>query len=194
MNLWETQWKLFAPDFKNGKAHLDLSPYGVSQTLELLPGPGFGDFSHPTTRLTLQLMASHVCNQTVIDIGCGSGILSLAASVLGAKNVYGYDIDPEAISHARQNAALNNSLAIFNENPPLNTSPHSIILMNMISSEQKIAWASFLPSLNGPVRLFTSGILDCHRSHYLVWAQSNHWRLVQEHEQDGWLAFEFSIT
>ncbi len=192
MTLWTSQWELFAPNFKDGKAHLDLSPYGVHQTLKLLPGPGFGDFSHPTTRLALKLMAQHIPNQHVIDIGCGSGILSLAAAAFGAKSVYGYDIEPEAIVHAKQNAKLNNLPIQFTERPPSQIPPHSSILMNMISSEQAQAWSTFLPSLTTPARLFTSGVLD--KEGYLFWAKQNSWTLVQCIEEESWWAFEFSLV
>ncbi len=96
--MWTQQWELFAPNFKNGKAHIE-TPGG---TIRLFPGPGFGDFSHPTTRLTLHLMRPYVKNESVIDIGCGSGILSFGAAAMGAKSVYGYDIDEEAVAHAKK--------------------------------------------------------------------------------------------
>ncbi len=189
--LWNSQWKLFAPNFYDGKAHIDLSPYGASTTLKLLPGPGFGDFSHPTTQLTLQLMAPHIRSKNVIDIGCGSGILSLAAHALGAQSVYGYDIDPEAVSHAKQNAAINSFEIQFSETPPSKIPPDPVLLMNMISSEQAAAWDAFHPSLTVPARLFTSGVLD--KENYLIWAQQNSWTFVQALQQNEWWAFEFSI-
>ncbi len=190
MTLWQSQWELFAPNFHDGKAHIHLNPYGCSKTLELLPGPGFGDFSHPTTRLTLRLMAPHIPKQTVFDIGCGSGILSLAATALGAKSVYGYDIDPDAVAHAQQNGHLNNSSAIFNTSPPPPIPPHSILLMNMIASEQIAAWNSFLPSLTTPYHIITSGVLD--KTSYLTWCQHNRWTLVRSLQEDNWWAFEFT--
>jgi ribosomal protein L11 methyltransferase len=191
MTLWHSQWELFSPNFHNGKAHIDLSPYGSHNTLQLLPGPSFGDFSHPTTRLTLRLMAPHIPHQNVIDIGCGSGILSIAASSLGAKTVYGYDIDPAAVLHARENNLLNHSNVTFANNPPPKILPHSILLMNMISSEQSSAWSAFLPSLTHPARLFTSGVLD--KDNYLLGAKQNNWTLVQSSEEDDWWAFEFEL-
>ncbi len=191
MTLWTSQWELFAPNFKDGKAHIDLSPYGMSKPIQLLPGPGFGDFSHSTTRLTLQLMAPHIRNRHVIDIGCGSGILSLAAAALGAQSVYGYDIDSEAIYHAQQNAHLNHSPIEFALTPPPKIRPNSILLMNMISSEQSNAWGTFLPSLTTPARLFTSGVLD--KDLYLEWAQKNNWTLIHSIEEESWWAFEFLI-
>lgn len=187
-SLWHSQWELFAPNFHDGMAHIDID----STTLKLLPGPGFGDFSHPTTRLTLQLMTPHIANQHVIDIGCGSGILSLAAAALGAKSVYGYDIDPDAVSHAKQNAALNSLNIDFGQTPPLKIPPNSILLMNMISSEQSAAWEAFLPSLTTPARLFTSGVLD--KENYLKWAQQNNWTLIESMQENNWWVFQFEVV
>lgn len=76
--------------------------------LRLSPGLAFGTGTHPTTRLCLQWLATHIQgHETVIDYGCGSGILALAALVLGAKHVSGVDLDPQALSASRANAELN---------------------------------------------------------------------------------------
>ncbi len=108
------------------------------------PGPGFGDFSHPTTRLALQLLSRYLKEQCVIDIGCGSGILALAAATMGAQAVYGIDIDSKAIEHSIQNALLNRleqqcTFCLANEFHWLPTSSPLLILMNMIQYEQKTA-------------------------------------------------------
>lgn len=68
----------------------------------------FGTGTHPTTQLCLQILEARLeRGQNVIDVGCGSGILSLAAARLGAGSVIGVDIDPESIPIAEQNAQLN---------------------------------------------------------------------------------------
>ena len=89
------------------------------------PGMAFGTGTHPTTQICLELLEKHFSDgrpetndrrassvprppSSVIDIGCGSGILSIAARKLGADTLVGVDIDPEAIDNARQNAELNN--------------------------------------------------------------------------------------
>ena len=77
------------------------------QHVKIEPGPGFGDASHPTTLLTLQLISRLVAGRDILDIGCGSGILSLSALALNAASVIGYDIAFEAILHSIQNAKLN---------------------------------------------------------------------------------------
>jgi len=72
------------------------------------PGMAFGTGTHPTTQICLELLESHFNESTsVIDVGCGSGILSVAACKLGATSLIGVDIDAESLDNARQNADLN---------------------------------------------------------------------------------------
>ena len=103
------------------------------------PGPGFGDLSHPTTNLMLKLMPNYVKGKDVIDIGCGSGVLSIAAYLMGARSVRGIDICPEAVTHAQENAQLNRCDISFSTEP-LTRINNNLILINMISSEQRPVW------------------------------------------------------
>jgi len=78
--------------------------------LELEPGRAFGTGLHETTRLVAQKLAEHgheLKNALVLDVGCGSGILALAALALGAKKAIAIDVDPEAIEVTNENAARN---------------------------------------------------------------------------------------
>jgi ribosomal protein L11 methyltransferase len=77
--------------------------------LILDPGLAFGTGTHPTTALCLEWLASHdLSGKTVIDYGCGSGILAIAALLLGAERAYAVDIDPQAITATDSNAMKNN--------------------------------------------------------------------------------------
>jgi len=187
--IWEKQWELFAPNFKNGKAHIDLTPYGCEQTLQLYPGPGFGDLSHPTTRLVLKLMQPYVKDHRVVDIGCGSGILSLAAAAMGAAEVYGYDIDPEAAEHAKKNATLSafQKKIHFATKPPEKISPDTILLMNMISSEQAQAWSLIEDRVPASAILITSGILEESVEQYLAWKATQGWKVKKQLTENGWI-------
>ncbi len=84
------------------------APDPMAINIELDPGLAFGTGGHPTTALCLAWIADHaIANKTVIDYGCGSGILAIAASKLGASQVSGVDIDPQALDASRQNAERN---------------------------------------------------------------------------------------
>jgi ribosomal protein L11 methyltransferase len=177
---WQQQWAFFAPRFVDGKAHISL-PNGAE--VQLLPGPGFGDFSHPTTQLMVSLMEEHVPNRVVFDIGCGSGILSVAAAKMGAKKVYACDIDAQAIAHTEKNGQLNGVNIDFSK-----PTGKPVVLMNMISSEQDLAWKSH----GCPFEiLICSGILLADKDNYMEFVKSNSWMPIHEEESQGWLGMVF---
>lgn len=173
---WNEQWALHAPTFKNGFAHVSLKN---GKSFRMMPGPGFGDLSHPTTRLMLEMLPEKI-EGTVLDIGCGSGVLSLAAKLLGADRVIGIDIEDGAISHARENAELNGLDCFFGKTlPQIEDTP--LILMNMISSEQKVAWKG-IPSFEGAL-LITSGfpVEEMDPPHF------------EKRELEGWKSFRIRL-
>jgi len=189
---WEAQWQAFAPHFYEGVAHIDLSSFG-GPCLLLKPGAGFGDFSHPTTRLMVSLIAPLVREKVVFDIGCGSGILSIASLLLGAKKAIGIDIEEEAIAHSRENAKLNGveKKAYFAKKLPQPPKEACVIVMNMIESEQKLAWRSVSSLHNKPATLITSGILSEQKERYLQLAKDWGFEWEAEKEEEGWLGFVF---
>lgn len=113
---WANNWKqYFKPFTVAGKIivkptweELD-EPADGKIILEIDPGMSFGTGQHNTTRLCVEQIAKHLNEGAeVLDIGCGSGILSVASILLGAKKATGVDIDENAVRIARENAALNN--------------------------------------------------------------------------------------
>ncbi len=84
-------------------------PHAIPHVIELDPGLAFGTGTHATTALCLQWLATHdIQGKSVIDYGCGSGILGLAAAKLGASSVSAVDIDPQALLATLDNAGKNN--------------------------------------------------------------------------------------
>ena len=113
-SVWLNAWKEAYKPFSVGKRLLvrpswedDFDADGRS-VLSLDPGMAFGTGSHPTTRMCLEYIDDFVKDgDSVVDLGCGSGILSIAALILGAKDAIAVDIDPIAETIAYENAALN---------------------------------------------------------------------------------------
>ena len=118
---WMEAWKQYYKPILIGERLLILpawmeSPNPERIAIKIDPGMAFGTGTHPTTQLCLELMERYVetlkISKTfkifdVIDVGCGSGILSIAAIKLGANIVIGVDIDPESITNSRENADTN---------------------------------------------------------------------------------------
>jgi len=112
---WMEAWKQNYKPILIGERLLILpawmeSPAPDRIPIKIDPGMAFGTGTHPTTQLCLELMEVAYKTQTpstIIDVGCGSGILSIAALKLGAKRVLGVDIDSESVTNSRENADVN---------------------------------------------------------------------------------------
>ena len=112
---WMEAWKQHYKPILIGDGLLILpawleNPDPERTPIKIDPGMAFGTGTHPTTQLCLELMEVSTNNSpltTVIDVGCGSGILSIAAIKLGAKSVLGVDIDIESVKNSRENADVN---------------------------------------------------------------------------------------
>ncbi|MEM8815204.1 MAG: 50S ribosomal protein L11 methyltransferase [Pseudomonadota bacterium] len=138
---WEREWlKDFAP-MRFGE-RLWVCPAGMPPgdpdgiVLELDPGLAFGTGTHPTTALCLAWLDGLALDgETVLDYGCGSGILAIAALKLGAGRARGFDIDPQAIIASRDNAAANGvseRLEVTIEKPPPSP-PADVVVANILA-------------------------------------------------------------
>ncbi len=180
---WDSQWADFSPFYSEGICKVPLSIFGIDtqEHLVLDPGPGFGDLSHPTTRLVLQMMAPHVQGKHIIDLGCGSGILGLAALKMGALSVVGVEIDSYALEHATHNAKINQCEDRWRSAETLlEIREDAILLMNMTFYEQKDALPPSLPVW------ITSGILEEQKDAYLTWVRAQGLSCIQHQQEDIW--------
>ena len=114
-NEWETKWQEFYHPLKIGKNVIICPKWEKIDTdsdeikVILNPGISFGTGKHETTQMCIEFLETLITpNCTVLDVGCGSGILSITSILLGAKSSLGVDIDPLAVKIAKENAQLNN--------------------------------------------------------------------------------------
>jgi ribosomal protein L11 methyltransferase len=105
--------------------------------LKLDPGLAFGTGSHPTTRLCMEWLEQNIqASHTVLDYGCGSGILAMVAKKMGASSVWGVDIDPQAIHAAQYNATQNECdihYALPKQFAQTNPAPFNIVIANILA-------------------------------------------------------------
>lgn len=128
--------------------------------LRLDPGLAFGTGSHPTTRLCLQWLDEHLKGgQTVLDYGCGSGILAIAAMLLGAQSADGVDIDPQAIRAAHDNANANHVAARFRLPEDLEAQQYDIVVANILANPLRLLADMLAGRVKSGGRIVLSGIL-----------------------------------
>ncbi|GAA0084552.1 50S ribosomal protein L11 methyltransferase [Clostridium sp. CTA-7] len=112
---WANNWKKYYKPTKIGEKIVvkpiweEYNPQGEELVIELDPGMAFGTGTHETTRMCIQSLEKYVKeDSTVFDVGCGSGILAIAAAKLGSKMAVGVDLDPVAVESAKENVGYNN--------------------------------------------------------------------------------------
>lgn len=129
--------------------------------IELDPGLAFGTGSHPTTHLCLDWLIENIADQeTVLDYGCGSGILAIAASKLGAKRVIGTDIDTQAIDSSIFNAERNHVTAEFYLPEQLPDVEADIVVANILSSALMVLAPALASACKKHGKIALSGILE----------------------------------
>ena len=158
----------------------------VGKTLIIEPGSGFGTGSHPTTQLCLRWLEKNLNkNDSVLDYGCGSGILSIGAKLLGADHVEGVEIDQLAINNANQNNELNGTGIPFHHADTFKSNrKYDVVVANILSS----ILIRLTPTI-GPLighKLVLSGILK-NQSKDVIHAYLDWIKLSIVEDLDGWV-------
>ena len=136
------------------------APNANAINIVLDPGLAFGTGSHPTTHLCLAWLSQIVKkDQSVLDYGCGSGILAIAAKKLGASKVVGTDIDAQAIQASLYNAEQNAVQASFYHANDYQTEEYDIIVANILSSALSVLAPALAKSCKSGGKIALSGIL-----------------------------------
>lgn len=137
------------------------TPDAAALNIRLDPGLAFGTGSHPTTKLCLKWLDENILGgESVLDYGCGSGILAIAAKKLGAGNVWGVDIDPQAVQTAQDNAVMNGVNISFFTSEKAPATQADVVVANILTNPLK-ALAPLLAGLTLPKgRIALSGILE----------------------------------
>jgi ribosomal protein L11 methyltransferase len=159
------------------------------------PGMAFGTGTHETTRLVMQLLEEEIHGgERVLDVGTGSGILSICASKLGAKSCAAYDIDPVAVKVARENIRDNGCTNItcgvsdLLKDVDMTGGAYDLCVANIVADIIIRMAPDISPCLRERGRLIVSGIIDSRADEVRTALTSHGFRLVRERTENDWLA------
>ncbi len=199
---WENNWKAYFKPMEIGEKLL-IRPLWIDDydakgraVLSIEPGLAFGSGTHETTRLCLEALEPYIKEDTnMLDVGCGSGILSVASLLLGAKRAVGVDIDALAVKTARENGEVNG----FAE--PKYT-VHLGNLVDKVSGKYEVIAANIVADIiilfssqvgeflaDGGV-FIASGIIAPREPEVLEALNKNGFEIIKRHNKNDWLCFE----
>jgi ribosomal protein L11 methyltransferase len=168
-------------------------PANVAAAISLDPGLAFGTGSHPTTRLMLHFLVDTMRGaERVLDYGCGSGILAIAAAKLGASLVDAADIDPQAVETAAANATANRVAVRTCTTEALAPGSYDIIVSNILA-QPLIVLAPLLTVRSAPKgRIALAGLLDSQVAEVGA-AYERHYAMRVARSMDGWALLEGTL-
>jgi len=165
---------------------VDKNQNGVSIIIE--PGSGFGTGSHPTTKLCLKWIDNNISSDCqILDYGCGSGILSIAAEKLGCSKVDGIDNDHQALVNAERNKMLNSSnVNFFHSDNYIQKDEYDITVANILLNTIVLLKEKLVSSLKPGGTLILSGILEDQASS-IIDTFRNEMMIRIIDQKEGWL-------
>ena len=203
---WENNWKQFYKPMEIGNRLLVVPEWeeahgGERVKLVLNPGLTFGTGSHATTRLCLQALDTHIhSGESVLDLGCGSGILSIAALRLGAARAFACDIDEKCVDVAYENAALNgigkdrytvrwgdvlSDEALRQEMG----GGYDVVVANIVADVIMGLSGSVRPFLKAGGLFLCSGIIDDRAEEVLAKLKGDGWDVFEQRSSEGWFGY-----
>lgn len=199
---WENNWKKYFKPIEVGKKLL-IRPVWVDDynangrtVLNLEPGIAFGTGTHETTRLCLEALENYVDTSThMLDVGCGSGILSVAAMLLGAADVTGVDIDKLAVKVAGENGKLNGlsqpryNMTVGNLTDSV-TGKYNVVTANIVADAIIKLTPDVKKFLDTSAVYVVSGIIDIREDEVLSCLAENGFEIINRRTENGWVCLE----
>lgn len=195
---WRNNWKKYFRPLECGKKLLICPSWEKlpddNNRIKLLidPGLAFGTGSHETTRLCLEALEDSVTSgKTVLDIGCGSGILAIASVLLGAEHADGADIDGYAVKNAVENAQLNcvsdKTDFVCGDLTEKISGKHDIITANIVADIIIRLFGNVKDYMNDNAVFIVSGIIDTRENDVLTAAKQNSFTVAERRCDGGWI-------
>ncbi len=194
---WRNNWKKYFNPMPVGEKILirpswrdDYDPNG-RVVLNIDPGLAFGTGNHETTRLCLEAVERYLKEgDTVLDVGCGSGILAIASLLLGAGSAVGVDIDETAVKTAKENAEINNVAdrftAITGDLTEKVTGKYNLIVANIVADAIMFLSKGVKEFMTPDTVYIMSGIIDT-RADEVINAISPDFEIIEKYEDKGWV-------
>ncbi len=196
---WRNNWKKYFNPMPVGEKLLirpswrDDYDAGGRKVLNIDPGLAFGTGGHDTTRLCLEMCEKYMKKgDCVLDVGCGSGILGIAALLLGAEKAVGVDIDETAVRTAKENAEINGVSdrfsAICGSFTDKVEGKYDIVLANIVADAIMFLSKGIKDFMKDNSVYIMSGIIDT-RADEVRQSVSRYFDIIEEHIENGWACF-----
>ena len=167
------------------------APEQARTVLRLDPGLAFGTGTHPTTGMCLRWIAQHPGQSSVLDYGCGSGILAIGAALCGAEKIVAVDIDPAAVL-ATQTNAVANGVQIVSGTPELAVGGYALVVANILATPLKVLAPLLCSHVAPGGRLLLAGILE-RQCEELTQAYAPFCALEVLDSREGWILMSATL-
>ncbi len=196
---WADKWKAFFKPTAVGERlfvrpiWIDDFDSGDRVVLNIEPGAAFGTGTHETTRLCLETLDKIIKDgDTVLDIGCGSGILAIASMLLGAKEGFGVDIDPLAVKTAKENGLMNNLTEpelsfVCGDLADKVTKKYDVVVANIVADIIMLFSTQVRAFMKPDAKFIASGIIDSRADEVVASLQNAGLTIEERIEENGWV-------